>query len=372
MLSPSTTRRDLLLAAAAAALTAGCRSTRIDMPPAQKVAGAIPSDWPSASPESQGIDAAALADALDAGARLPAMRSLVVVRNGMLVGERYYGGATVDELLPINSVTKSVSSMLVGQAFQRGQLPGLSATVGSLLPEAAARAPGSVVTGVSLQQILSGRTGLDYDWRTQTPLFASAADPVQFALGLTASKAGPDAWSYNDAAVGLLSPILQRAHGLDMADVASRDLFAPLGIERLAWRRDRTGNPLAYGGLVLRTRDLAKLAWTMVDGGKWRGTQVLPASWVAESTRPRGPADWRVTPITDIGYGDLWFTGSMHGRRVVWGWGYGAQFALLVPELRMAVVTAALAPRVDAYAQNNAVMALVAQVVRATGAGPSA
>jgi CubicO group peptidase (beta-lactamase class C family) len=262
--------------------------------------------------------------------------------------------------------------MLVGQALQKGVLPGLSATVRGLLPEAAARAPGSVVTGLSLQQILSGRTGLDYDWRTQTPLFASAADPVQFALGLGADKAGSGAWSYNDAAVGLLSPILQRAHGSDVAEVASRDLFAPLGIDRFAWRRDRVGNPLSYGGLVLRTRDLAKLAWTMVDGGQWRGTQVLPAAWVTQSTRPRGAADWRVTPITDVGYGDLWFTGSMHGRRVVWGWGYGAQFALLVPELRLAVATAALAPRTDANIQNNAVMGLVARVVQATGANVSA
>ena len=360
-------RRELMLAGAAAALATGCGAMRSG-PPSTRVPGVVPSDWQTATPESQGIDPAALADVLRDGAQLPPLRSLLVVRNGVLVGERYYGGASAADLLAINSVTKSVSSMLVGQALQKGRLPGLSATVGQLLPEAAAQVPGSAVAGITLEKILLGRTGLAFDWTTQTPAFAAAPDPVRFALDLPANPAArPDAWSYNDAAVGLLSPILRRAHGLDLADVAARDLFAPLGIERFAWRRDRAGNPTTYGGLALRTRDLLKLAWTMVDGGRWRGTQVVPAAWVADSTRPHGPASWRVAPVTDVGYGYLWFTGLLHGRRVAWGWGYGAQFALLVPELRLAVATAANAPQINALAgQNDSVMALVARIVRAT------
>lgn len=82
---------------------------------------------------------------------------------------------------------------------------------------------------------------------------------------------------------------------------------------------------------------------------------------------PAGPAGWRVAPVSDVGYGYLWFTGQLHGRRVAWGWGYGAQYALVVPELRLVVTTAATSPRIeDLQAQNNAVMALVARVVNAT------
>ncbi|MET0540442.1 MAG: serine hydrolase [Variovorax sp.] len=365
-----TSRRNLTLGSAAALLTTACggmRARAIDVP------GAVVSDWPLAAPERQAIDASALGRALDDGAALPALRGLVVVRNGMLVGERYYNGAASGDLLAIHSATKSVTSMLVGQALQQGVLPSLSATVGQLLPEAAARAPGSAVTRLTLQQILAGRTGLVYDWRTQTTTLARTDDPLGMTLALAADPAAGPAWSYNDAAVNLLAPILSRAHGRDLADVAARDLFAPLGIERFRWQRDGSGGVTAYGGLMLRTRDLARLAWTMVDAGRWRGAQVVPAAWVAESTRSRGPADWRVSPVTDIGYGDLWFTGLLHGRRMAWGWGYGAQFAVLVPELRLAVATAASAPPInDLGTQNNAVMALVARVVRATAEAPRA
>ena len=66
---------------------------------------------------------------------------------------------------------------------------------------------------------------------------------------------------------------------MDLAALAARDLFAPVGIERFSWRRDRLGQPTAYGGLALSTRDLMKLAWTMLDGGRWQGLQALRTAW---------------------------------------------------------------------------------------------
>ena len=133
--------------------------------------------------------------------------------------------------------------------------------------------------------------------------------------------------------------------------------------------RDKLRRPLAYGGLALRTRDLAKIAWTMCDGGAWRGQQVLPREWVAESTRRHGPADWTVAQVENVGYGYLWFTGSIGARAVVWGWGYGGQFALFVPEHRIAIATAATSPRrAQLRAQTDAVMQLVARVVDAARA----
>ena len=184
-------------------------------------------------------------------------------------------------------------------------------------------------------------------------------------LGLPAEVPVPSGWSYNDAAVALIAPILARAQGLDLAALAARDLFAPLGIERFNWGRDRQGNGLAFGGLALRTRDLLKLAVLMLDGGQWRGAAVLPAAWVAESTQTRGPVTWQVAPVENLGYGRLWFTGTLHGRRVVWGWGYGGQFALWVPELQLTVATAATSPPFAALkGQTDAVMALIGRVVQ--------
>ena len=345
------TRRNLLVAGAA---LAACAASR-----------AAPADWNTASPESGGLDAGAVADTLQAGEALPGLRALLVARRGVLVGERYYGGAAADSLLAINSATKSVCSMLVGLALRDGGLKSLDETVAQLIPDAAAEVPDSPAAAVTLRQILSGRTGLAFD-PMRYPELVQARPLVRHALSRPADPVPPPGWSYNDAMVTLLAPILARAQGADLDVLAARELFAPLGIERFDWRRDRDGHPLAPGGLALRPRDLLKLAQLMADGGRWGDASVLPEAWVQESLSPKGPATWRAGPIEDVGYGFLWFTGRLHGQRVAWAWGYGGQFALLAPELKLVVATAATSPPPRALrAQTDGVMSLVGRLLQA-------
>jgi len=327
--------------------------------------GAAAADWDSAAPETQGLRAAAVADTLQAGEAVPGLRALLVARRGVLVAERYYAGATAGGLQAINSATKSVCSMLVGLALRDGYLKGLDATVAQLLPDDVAELPETPAAKVTLRQILSGRSGLAFD-PMQFGALARARALVRFVLSRPSEPVAPPGWSYNDAIVSLVAPILQRAVGADMSVQAARQLFDPLGIPRYEWRRDREGNPLAPAGLSLRPRDLLKLAALMLEGGRWHGTQVLPEAWVTESLAPQGPATWRAGPVEDVGYGLLWFTGRLHGHRVAWAWGYGGQFSLLVPELQLAVATAATAPLPSALReQTDAVMALVGRMVEA-------
>ena len=329
-----------------------------------RTAAAQDADWTVATPDSQGMAGTTLDEILTAALSIENLRSVVVVRNGTLIAERYYHGTAATDLLPVNSITKSVSSLLLGLALAQGRIDGLSQTVAALLPEDAAKAPGSAAGTVTLEQILTGTTGLDFDFVAQLGALFRAPDPVQFALALPRDgRAQPD-WRYNDAAVGLIAPILRRATGLSLDAFAKETLFAALGIERAEWVPDRPGNARSYAGLRLRTRDVAKIAWTMADGGKWRGAQALPAAWVEQSLRPRVPVDWEVWPVEQLKYGYLWFTGMMKGRPIAWGWGYGAQFALLVPSLRLAVATACRNPeRKDVSRLNDAVMAVIVRIV---------
>jgi CubicO group peptidase (beta-lactamase class C family) len=314
-----------------------------------------------------GAEGPALADAFAAGAAISGLRAIVVMRDGVLLGERYDAGAGVDDLQPVNSVTKSVVSLLVGLAVERGRLA-LDAPLKGLLPEAFAEVPDSVFADVTLAQVLAGRTGIGFDVFRGNRELGSAADPVRHTLELARVPVAPSGWSYNDAAIGLLAPVLERVEGHDLAALAERDLFGPLGITRHAWRRDRRGRPTAYGGLSLSPRDLARLASLAVDGGRWRDRRVVPSAWMARATTPHGPADWRLPPIEDIGYGDLWFTGRLDGRRVAWGWGYGGQFAFAVPGLRLAIATAATSPPpAQLRAQTDAIATHVAAIVRAIG-----
>lgn len=326
------------------------------------VAGA---EWGRADAHIQGPRPGAVADTLQAGEALPGLRALLVAHRGVLMAERYYGGATADDLQPINSATKSVCSLLVGLALRDGRLKSLDDTVAQLIPDAVAEVPDSPAATVTLRQILSGRSGLAFDPMRFGQL-AGSKPLVRFALSRPAERVGPPGWSYNDALIALLAPILERAQGADLTVLAARQLFDPMDIAPFQWRRDRDGNPLAPAGLALRPRDLLKLAAMMADGGRWAGAQVVPEAWVSESLSAKGPATWRAGPVTDIGYGLLWFTGRLHGQSVAWAWGYGGQFALLAPELKLAVATAATSPPPSALReQTDAVMTLVGRMVQA-------
>lgn len=325
--------------------------------------GVTATDWTTAAPETKGMRAGVVAEVLKAGEALPGLRALLVASRGVLVAERYYSSGTAENLQPINSATKSVCSMLVGLALRDGRLKSLDDTVAQLLPEAIAEVPDSPAGSVTLRQILSGRSGLAFDPMLFGQL-AAAKPLVRYALSRPAVPVGSPGWSYNDAMVSLIAPILERVQGADLSVLAARQLFDLLGIERFEWRRDRDGNPLAPAGLALRTRDLLKVAALMIEGGRWRGIQVLPESWVTESLTPQGPATWRAGPVSDVGYGLLWFTGRLHGQRVAWAWGYGGQFSLLAPELKLAVATAATSPPpASLREQTDAVMTLVGRMV---------
>lgn len=357
----TTSRREFVSGSLAVALGALAPLT-------SNLAAETSDDWVVVPKGEEGIDKTSLQKILDDARSVSALKSVLVVKNGSLVGEQYYGGASASDLQSVNSVTKSVASMLVGSAIQQGKIKSVSETVGSLLPAAAAKAPGAASHSITLEQILTDTSGLVYDYRTQMRALEAADDPVAFALGLPVDTQKAGKWVYNDAAISLLSPILVHAQGMPVEQLAQRDLLGPLGIDRVEGARDKAGNFMSYRGLRLRARDLAKIAWTMANDGRWGDKQVVPAEWVKNSTSFHVPTSWSAAPMQKTGYGYLWFTGSLSGHPVAWGWGYGAQFALIVPSLRLAVTTTATNPGPsEVVAQNNAVMTVVGRIVALAG-----
>ena len=317
--------------------------------------------WPVASPDSQGIDGAALQAVFDGAQEKTsfALNGVAVVRNGFLVGERVYGYPP-SSLFIINSITKSVTSILIGIAIGQGKIGSVDQTVGGLLPEAAAKAPLSAINRITLAQILTQTSGLE---EVDSVSWSQAPDFVARAQAQAVRRADPPVWAYSDTAVSLLGPILVRATGVSLEDYAKRVLFGPLGIERFGWDRGSSGGAMSWVGLKLSPRDLVKIAWLMAEKGRWQGAAVVPEAWVGESLRSRAVPTWRVPPMAVDGYGYLWFTGTLRGRRAWWGWGYGSQFTLFVPSLRLAVATSATAPRGTATQQNHVVMEVVSEIV---------
>ena len=93
----------------------------------------------------------------------------------------------------------------------------------------------------------------------------------------------------------MLADIIVRATQTPLRDFARTALFEPLGIREWEWVGDLYGRPLAYVGVRMRPRDVAKLGRLVLAHGKWQGRQVVPAEWVSDSLRPHTKAGARMT-----------------------------------------------------------------------------
>ncbi|WP_063994534.1 serine hydrolase domain-containing protein [Bradyrhizobium sp.] len=283
----------------------------------------IPQDvhdgWAMTSPEKQGLNAALLC-AMDEGVsagKLANVDDIVVIRHGALVYERYFADAQRPHADATtrhrgNSMTKSVVSLLVGIAVERGLIKDLDVPAFFYLPE-----------NVDLRM-------LDQDPITLRHLMTMSA-------GLGSDRPPGVTFHYSNTETELVGAILKKVTGKAVDVLAQEEIFAPLGINDVEWLKSPfNGVAMSSEGLNLRPRDWAKIGQLVLNHGAWEGRQIVPASWVDQSTaeqiRTEGP----------LSYGYQWWLGrSLEGNREVqWvaAMGFNSQKTIIIPALDMVVV----------------------------------
>ncbi len=331
-----------------------------DLPDGCDVPVARDDGWPVASlNEDKLIDRGALcrmadrlADSSDAN-----IHAVLVAHGGKLVFERYFRGSDeinshpvgrvtfdADTLHNVKSVSKSVASLAVGIALDRGLIRSINEPVFSFFPELSdLHTPEK--ERIQLLHVLTMSVGLK--WVEAIPSnednndevrMHMAPDPCRYVLGLAATAPAGQEFFYNTGALTLMSAIVRKAVGRPLDEFAREALFAPLGITDFEWIRVK-GDSDAGGGLRLRPRDMAKIGQLVLAGGRWNGRQIVSKAWIDASMTPRLEA------TGPYFYGYLWWLGrSLHdGREVHWtaALGRGGQSIRIVPELDLVVVVTA-------------------------------
>jgi CubicO group peptidase (beta-lactamase class C family) len=322
--------------------------------------------WRTAAPDQQGMDPAVLDD-LDTivPASYPQVRSVLVVRHGYLVVERYWQGVAASDGHNSFSVTKSFVSALVGIALRDRRLRSLDQTVEELLADHLPATADPRLPQVTLKQLLTMTSGLAGDDALVggkdgiSDRMAQSRDWVRHILGRRLVTTPGASWAYSSDSSHLLSAIVADATGQSTMAFARAELFAPLGIATdnafepkvrdwppptqdelkayeqatVAWPRDPQGYHYGGGFLKLPARDLAKLGYLYLNGGQWDGTQVVPADYVAASTRPQ--SDPSQVPG---GYGYQWWVADATGHDSFRAEGFGGQLVQVIPDLDLVVV----------------------------------
>jgi CubicO group peptidase (beta-lactamase class C family) len=262
-------------------------------PESKKPVWPVP-DWEVASPESQGMDKAAL-DRLHAYLEQQQTRQALVIRHGRIVAEWYWRDATATTKLHVFSVTKSVAGTAIGLLAGERKLS-LNQPAADFIP-AWRNDDRKAITIRHLLTMTSGIKLEDYGYfMRQDQLARSIAQPLESTPGTR--------WEYNNLACNTLSEIVSKASGMELDAYLAKRLFGPLGIANYSMDK-RGGRTLAYMGLHITARDLARIGYLYLHKGEWNGKRILSSAWAAEATR----ASQELTSS----YGYLWWVHSKAG-----------------------------------------------------------
>jgi CubicO group peptidase (beta-lactamase class C family) len=346
----------LLLALLTLALPAPAQDTKVCGAPV-----ALNDGWSIASQAEVGLDPAKLCqlDAFIAQWPKANIHAVVVVRNGKLVMERYFAGEDerwADKLgrvtfgpevkHDLRSISKSVTSLLIGIALSEGKFPALGSSVFDAFPDYAdLKTPEKA--RITFRDLLTMSAGLawneDVPWsdpRNTEEAMIMAADPFRYVLSRPVAHPPGTVYNYSGGGTSLLGETLIRSTGRSLKDYAREKLFLPIEAPDFEWLDAGVSGRLgAFGSLRMRPRDAAKLGRLLLTDGQWNGKQVIPAGWTAESIKPR---------INGEGlffYGYQWWLGRSfrNGGEFTWvaGVGLGGQRLYVVPSLDLVVMISA-------------------------------
>jgi CubicO group peptidase (beta-lactamase class C family) len=334
--------------------------------------------WPISTPEEQGMDSQLLEAMFDfITQNRKNIQSLLVVRNGQLVVEAYFDPYNTSTKHQLTSASKSVTAILLGIALQEGVLRDLDQKIVEFFPEAGRESRDARKKEISLAHLLTMTAGLRWHEADRSYLNARNSlvqmsqhqDWLQYILNQPMAARPGEKFTYNSGASHLLSAILQEHTGLTAAQYAERKLFAPLGITDFAWEADPQGITVGGWGLMLTPRDMAKLGYLFLRGGRWEGEAVVPAFWVAESTRKHveviSSSDFRYklwqrlyrlfgreAAIRTYSYGYHWWIPDFGGFAAR---GQGGQAIFVIPTLDLVIVFTAGLPQADLMLPENLV-----------------
>jgi CubicO group peptidase (beta-lactamase class C family) len=298
--------------------------------------------WPVSSPEEQGLDPDLVAELYYDAAQLPTVYSLLVFKDGYLVAEDYFNGGSPDQQSKIQSVTKSITSALVGIAIEEGCITRVDQKMMDFFPEFASEVDDPRKFDITIQQMLQMRAG--YPWEESSQelfdlLFSGFHNDTHIYVPLVRDP-GADS-EYSNLTSHVLGLIVSRACGTDLRSFANEHLFGPLDIEPGFWQQDWDGNYLGFADLDLSSTDLAKFGLLYLNDGVYEGEQIVPAKWVDESLQVYSEETWkfRVGPNwKDNGYGYQWWSIQAGNYRYHMAWGHGGQQIILLDELDLMVV----------------------------------
>ncbi len=274
--------------------------------------------------------------------------SLLIWQDDELRLESYFQGDE-NSLRDQYSITKSVVSAAVGIALHENHLPSLQQPIAAYFPEW--RSPDPNANQITIAHLLTMSAGWEWDEishpfgsdKNNISALENAPNWENYVLGRPLANQPGDLFTYNSGGTALLAPILRQATGGSVEDYVADKIFAPLEIRHWEWDANPQGEANTGWGLHLKSGDMLQFGRLFLNQGGWQGEQIMPASWVAQSTKTH------ITVDDDAQYGYLWWRfadsnptiASLETNDLFYAAGYAGQYIFVVPHLDLVVIVTA-------------------------------
>lgn len=308
--------------------------------------------WPVATPEEVGMQckplAALVQSVLDTRYELrntPYIQSIQVARRGRLVLDEYFHGFHRDQPRDTRSSTKTLTAMLVGLAIDRGAaLTTETRVLDVFAGEANIQHVDDRKRALEIGHLLTMQSGFHCDDdddatpgnedRMQSQ--QDQLDWTRYTLDLPMARMPGERAVYCTAGINLLGAVVERSMGVELSAFFAEAYAEPLAIHHYHLILDPTHRAYMGGGMRLRPRDHLKMGQLLVDGGRWRGQQVLSSNWVERMSAVHAS----IHEPDDYGFG-VWRATLEHDERsysAIYASGNGGQMVIAIPQLDLVVL----------------------------------
>jgi CubicO group peptidase (beta-lactamase class C family) len=301
---------------------------------------------------SQKIDMAKLDSAIIAADRIIStdnraffknVESLIVYSDGGIKFEKYYNGYKKDSLHQTQSQTKSIVSLLMGIAIDKGYIKSENDPVSDYFPEYF-RKEDNLKSSVTIRDLLTMSAG--FEWEEMIPMDDPRNDNINmfnsrkwlnYALSRSMNQRPFTGFKYNSGCPMIVAGIIEKATKMKLDEFAVRYLFEPPKIKRYNWLKDSTGFCHAGGGLFLSPMDMMKIGIIVMNNGKWEKQQIISENWIRKATTSYLPTSFDIST-----YGYFWWiremkTSGVKTTRVISAEGAGGQKLYIFPEYQLII-----------------------------------
>jgi CubicO group peptidase (beta-lactamase class C family) len=270
------------------------------------------------------------------------INAVIISEHGKPILEYYKNKKQKDKLHKMNSTTKSIVSILIGIALEKGYLQSLDEPLHKFFPSILNQQPDKRKMDLTIRHLITMTDGIDFpefgEWNSFAPMVYHR-DIVKFVLDRPLVHEIGTHMNYNSGCSHILSAILQQVTGMKTEEFAVNYLFTPLDINEYRWYLDKLNINKGADGLVLKISDMQKIGQLMLQKGIYKQNRIVSEAWVEQTTRPN-----KIT-YKGIGYyGMHWWVNNQtkddnftEENTYYFALGFGGQYIVVYPNKNLVI-----------------------------------